>query len=122
MIYGVGVDQVDLIRVRKLLSKSKSKFEKRCFTKNEILYANRFADPAKRLGARFAAKEAVMKSLGKGWRQINWRDIEITGGGKPNVNLLGEAKTLAEVLKIKNVHVSMSHEENQAIAFAISEN
>ena len=43
-IYGVGVDQVNLDRVRKLLSKNKSKFETRCFTKNEILYANRFND------------------------------------------------------------------------------
>ena len=121
MIYGIGVDQVDLIRVRKLLSKSKSKFEHRCFTEHEITYANRFSDPAKRLGARFAAKEAVMKSLGKGWRQINWRDIEITGGGKPNVNLLGDAKYFAEEYNIKTIHVSISHEENQAIAFAISE-
>jgi len=121
MIYGIGVDQVDLKRVRKLLSKSQSKFEQRCFTQHEITYANRFSDPAKRLGARFAAKEAVMKSLGKGWRQINWRDIEITGGGKPNVNLLGDAKYFAEEFNIKTIHVSMSHEKNQAIAFAISE-
>jgi holo-[acyl-carrier protein] synthase len=121
MIYGIGVDQVDLKRVRKLLSKSQSKFEQRCFTQHEITYANRFSDPAKRLGARFAAKEAVMKSLDKGWRQINWRDIEITGGGKPNVNLLGDAKYFAEEFNIKTIHVSMSHEENQAIAFAISE-
>ena len=83
MIYGIGVDQVDLNRVRKLLYKSQTKFEKRCFTQNEIIYANRFNDPAKRLGARFAAKEAVMKSLGKGWRQLSWKDIEISGGGKP---------------------------------------
>ena len=76
MIYGIGVDQVDLNRVRKLLNKSQTKFEKRCFTQNEIIYANRFNDPAKRLGARFAAKEAVMKSLGKGWRQLGWKDIE----------------------------------------------
>ena len=77
MIYGIGVDQVDLNRVRKLLNKSQTKFEKRCFTQNELIYANRFNDPAKRLGARFAAKEAVMKSLGKGWRQLGWKDIEL---------------------------------------------
>ena len=82
MIFGIGVDQVDLNRVRKLLDKSRTKFEKRCFTDSEIIYANRFADPSKRLGARFAGKEAVMKSLGKGWRQVNWKDIEITGGGE----------------------------------------
>ena len=121
MIYGIGVDQVDLNRVRKLLNKSKTKFEKRCFTQNELIYANRFDDPAKRLGARFAAKEAVMKSLGKGWRQLNWKEIEISGGGKPEVILYGKAKELASELNIDNVHVSLSHEEDKAIAFTISE-
>ena len=121
MIYGIGVDQVDLNRVRKLLNKSQTKFEKRCFTQNEIIYANRFNDPAKRLGARFAAKEAVMKSLGKGWRQLGWRDIEISGGGKPEVHLYGKAKELAKELNIDTVHVSLSHEEDKAIAFTISE-
>ena len=121
MIYGIGVDQVDLIRVRKLLSKSKSKFEQRCFTQHEITYANRFSDPAKRLGARFAAKEAVMKSLGKGWRQINWRDIEITGGGKPEVILYGKAEDLKKELGVTQIHISLTHEENDATAFAIAE-
>ena len=121
MIYGIGVDQVDLNRVRKLLNKSKTKFEKRCFTQNELIYANRFDDPAKRLGARFAAKEAVMKSLGKGWRQLNQKEIEISGGGKPEVILHGKAKELASELNIDNVHVSLSHEEDKAIAFTISE-
>ena len=121
MIYGIGVDQVNLNRIRKLLNKSRSKFEKRCFTQNEIIYANRFNDPAKRLGARFAAKEAVMKSLGKGWRQLGWKDIEISGGGKPEVHLYGKAKELAKELNIGTVHVSLSHEEDKAIAFTISE-
>ena len=121
MIYGIGVDQVDLNRVRKLLIKSQTKFEKRCFTQSEIIYANRFNDPAKRLGARFAAKEAVMKSLGKGWRQLSWKEIEISGGGKPEVVLHGKAKKLAQELNIKNVHVSLSHEEDKALAFTISE-
>tara|TARA_A100000164_G_scaffold179210_1_gene159273 strand:- start:9 stop:383 length:375 start_codon:yes stop_codon:yes gene_type:complete len=121
MIYGIGVDQVDLNRVRKLLNKSQTKFENRCFTQNEIIYANRFNDPAKRLGARFAAKEAVMKSLGKGWRQLSWKDIEISGGGKPKIILHGKAKELANDLNINNVHVSLSHEEDKAIAFTISE-
>ena len=121
MIFGIGVDQVDLNRVRKLLAKSQSKFEKRCFTENEVIYANRFADPSKRLGARFAAKEAVMKSLGKGWRQLNWKDIEITGGRKPEINLQGKARELATKSKIDTVHVSLSHEKNSAIAFVVSE-
>ena len=120
-IHGIGVDQVNLNRVRKILEKSKSKFEARCFTDHEIEYANKFNDPAKRLGARFAAKEAVMKSLGKGWRELKWKEIEITGGVKPTVNLLGNASQLAQVNKIGTIHISLSHEKETAIAFAISE-
>ena len=120
-IHGIGVDQVNLNRVRKILEKSKSKFETRCFTDLEIEYANKFNDPAKRLGARFAAKEAVMKSLGKGWRELKWKEIEITGGGKPTVNLFGNASELAQVNKLGTIHISLSHEKETAIAFAISE-
>ena len=121
-IHGIGVDQVNLNRIRKILDKSKSKFEARCFTSHEIEYANKFNDPAKRLGARFAAKEAVMKSLGKGWRDLKWKEIEITGGGKPTVNLYGNASQLAETNKVGTIHVSLSHEKETAIAFVISEN
>ena len=85
MIFGIGVDQVDLNRVRKLLSKSQSKFEKRCFTENEVIYANRFADPSKRLGARFAGKEAVMKSLGKGGLPNDFMQ-QFQGKLPPNIN------------------------------------
>ena len=121
MIFGVGVDQVDIKRVRSLLEKSGSKFENRCFTVDEILYSKRFSDPAKRLSARFAAKEAIMKSLGKGWRQINWKDIEITGGGKPEVILHGKAEDLKKELGVTQIHISLTHEENDATAFAIAE-
>ena len=120
-IHGIGVDQVNLNRVRKILEKSKSKFEARCFTNHEIEYANKFNDPAQRLGARFAAKEAGMKSLGKGWRELKWKEIEITGGGKPTVNLYGNASELAEINKIDTIHVSLSHEKETAIAFVVSE-
>ena len=48
-IYGIGVDQVDLKRVKRLLNKSEDKFLKRCFTEQEIKYAKRFSDPSKRL-------------------------------------------------------------------------
>ena len=121
MIYGIGVDKVDLERVRNLLLKSPNKFQDRCFTQSEVVYSNRFFDPAKRLGARFAGKEAVMKSLGKGWRQINWRDIEITGGGKPEVILHGKAEDLKKELGVTQIHISLTHEENDATAFAIAE-
>ena len=62
-----------------------------------------------------------MKSLGKGWRDLKWKEIEITGGGKPNVKLYGKALVLAESNNISTIHVSLSHEKETAIAFAISE-
>ena len=102
-IYGIGVDQVDLKRVKRLLNKSEDKFLKRCFTEQEIKYAKRFSDPSKRLGARFAAKEAVMKSLGKGWREISWKDIEVTGGGKPTINTFGRASAAVKEKNITNI-------------------
>ena len=121
MIYGVGVDLVDIDRVRRLLKKNESKFLSRCFTNKEIEYSNKFSDPSKRLAARFAAKEAVMKSLGCGWRQIKWKDIEITGGEKPTANFKKVAYDRALEKNINLVHVSLSHENNKAIAFAVSE-
>ena len=120
-IHGIGVDQVDLKRIKKLLGKSEAKFLERCFTEQEIKYAKRFSDPSKRLGARFAAKEAVMKSLGKGWREISWKDIEVTGGGKPTINTFGRASATVKEKNITNIHISLSHENENAIAFAISE-
>jgi len=120
-IYVIVVYQVDLKRVKRLLNKSEDKFLKRCFTEQEIKYAKRFSDPSKRLGARFAAKEAVMKSLGKGWREISWKDIEVTGGGKPTINTFGRASATVKEKNITNIHISLSHENENAIAFAISE-
>ena len=69
----------------------------------------RFSDPSKRLGARFAAKEAVMKSLGKGWREISWKEIEVTGGGKPTINTFGRASATVKekILQIFIYHFHM---------------
>jgi holo-[acyl-carrier protein] synthase len=121
MIYGVGVDLVDIDRIKRLLEKNESKFLSRCFTNHEIEYSKNFSDPSKSLAARFAGKEAVMKSLGYGWRQLSWKDIEITGGGRPTVKLYNKASRKISEKSIDSVHISISHEENKAIAFAVSE-
>jgi len=87
-IIGTGIDLADIERVGTVLAKY-PRFAERCFTEHEREYAFRFAKPERRLAARFAGKEAVMKSMGTGWRRIRWRDIEITGGGKPTVRITG---------------------------------
>jgi holo-[acyl-carrier protein] synthase len=120
-IIGLGVDLAEVSRVRKLLTKSPDAFRRRCFTDHEWEYAHRYADPSERLAARFAGKEAVMKSLYTGWRRIPWTDIEITGGGPPTVRLSGKAQYRADMLGVTDVKVSITHSGDSAMVFAISQ-
>ena len=119
-IIGLGVDLADVARVRRLLARHPERFPRRVFTPHEQEYAARFADPSARLAARFAGKEAVMKSLGSGWRRIRWRDIEITGGGKPTVRLAGTAAARAVSLGVDEVMVTITHTRDQAVVMAIA--
>ena len=118
-IIGVGVDLADIRRVGDVLEKY-PRFAQRCFTEHEQDYAFRFANPARRLAARFAGKEAVMKSMGTGWRRIRWTDVEITGGGKPTVNVYGTAAARAAMIGVVAFEVSITHTDDQAMVFAIA--
>ncbi len=119
-IKGLGVDLVEIERVRSLLDRNSAAFRRRCFTEHEWEYASRFRDPSARLAARFAGKEAVMKSLGTGWRHLRWTDIEITGGGRPRVVLTGRAAERAETLGVNEVLVTITHTRDQAVVMAIA--
>jgi holo-[acyl-carrier protein] synthase len=119
-IVGLGVDLAEIDRVRRLVATYGEAFKRRCFTDHEWEYAHRYADPAGRLAARFAGKEAVMKSLGSGWRRLRWTDIEITGGGKPTVRLFGTAKARAAMLEVDEVLVTITHTDDRALVMAIS--
>jgi len=119
MILGLGVDLADIERVARVLSKY-PRFAERCFTPHEREYAFRFTRPERRLAARFAGKEAVMKSLGTGWRRIGWQDIEITGGGKPTVRMSGSASRRAEMLGVTEVLVTITHTETSALVMAVA--
>ena len=118
-IIGVGVDLADIGRVADVLEKY-PRFAERCFTQHEQDYAFRFANPSRRLAARFAGKEAVMKSMGTGWRRIRWTDVEITGGGKPTVNIFGTAAARAAMIGVVGFEVSITHTDDQAMVFAIA--
>ena len=118
-ILGLGVDLAEVERVRRVLAKY-SRFAERCFTDHEREYAFRFARPERRLAARFAGKEAVMKSMGTGWRRIRWKDIEITGGGKPTVRMSGNAARRAEMLGVTEVLVTITHTDTDALVMAIA--
>ena len=118
-IVGLGIDLAEIDRVAGVLAKY-PRFAERVFTEHERDYAFRFANPARRFAARFAGKEAVMKSLGTGWRRVRWRDIEITGGGQPTVRLFGTAKARADMLGVTEIHVTITHTDDTAMVMAVS--
>ena len=116
-IAGVGVDLTEVARLRRLLERRPAAAE-RLFTPAELVYCRGFADPAPRLAARFAAKEAVGKALGTG--VIVFLEIEVEGGGRqrPRVRLHGATAAAARRLGIQRVEVSLSHTGAQAAAVA----
>ncbi len=118
-ILGLGVDLADIDRISRVLDKY-PRFAERVFTEHEREYAFRYAKPERRLAARFAGKEAVMKSLGTGWRRIRWQDIEITGGGKPTVRMTGNAALRAEQLGVTEVLVTITHTDTSALVMAVA--
>ncbi len=118
-ILGLGVDLADIERVAGVLARY-PRFAERCFTDHEREYAFRFAHPARRLAARFAGKEAVMKSLGTGWRRVRWKDVEITGGGRPTVRLFGTARARADMLGVTEVLVTITHTDTTALVMAVA--
>ena len=122
-VVGHGIDLVEVARIRRLVGEHGQHFLDRCFTPMEQRYSN---EDQKRyfehVAGRFAAKEAIQKVLGTGWRgSIAWTDMEILNepGGKPTVTLTGECKQLAAKLGIGRWVISISHVETHATASAI---
>jgi holo-[acyl-carrier protein] synthase len=115
----VGIDIIEVDRVRKVYEHHGERFLKRVFTEREIQQChgkiNRFA-------ARFAAKEAISKALGTGIHGVAWREMEIVQlrSGRPTVRLHGKAKLRAEQLGISAFDVSMSDLAHFSIAIAIA--
>src|SRR5690606_26952028 len=122
-ILGHGIDIVETARIRQLVESHGQRFLDRCFTPGELAYCNRNTKRYfEHLAGRFAAKEAVLKVLGTGWRGgIQWTDIEILreSSGQPRITLTGESQRIAEELGIYRWHISISHIETHATASAI---
>lgn len=118
MIVGIGTDLVQTKRVHEACSKES--FVKRCFTNSEKIIIDRRKDSA---AGNFAAKEAVSKVLGTGFRDFWLTDIEILRDelGKPYVNLYNNALKRAKELGIDVIHVSIADTKEMAIAYAIGE-
>ena len=124
MIFGTGIDIVEINRIKNSLKKYSPKFEQRIFTSTEIDYCQSQGDPAKHFAARFAVKEAVSKCMGTGITgALGFKDMEVINEetGKPILVMLGKGKELFEKLKLKSIHISISHDSTHAIAHAIAE-
>ena len=124
MVLGIGIDLVNIPRIEKLLQKWGDRFKKRVFLQEEINYSQRYKRSSERFAANFAVKEAFFKALGKGFKgDIRMLDIEVIRDeyGKPYVNLYGNAKQIAEIMGIKSVYVSISHDCDYATAVLILE-
>jgi len=118
-----GIDLVDCPRIEDMVKRHGRRFIDRVFTAAEQAYAESNKNSIEKLAGRFAAKEAILKLLGTGWRgKIAWTDIEVVNNsaGQPEVTLSGEVKKIADELGIKHVSVSITHTANFAIASAVA--
>ena len=118
-----GIDLVDFPRIEEMVNRHGKRFLNKVFTATEQAYAEANKNGIEKLAGRFAAKEAILKLMGTGWRgKIAWTDIEIVNNpaGRPEVTLRGEVEKLAEELGIKHISVSITHTANFAIASAVA--
>lgn len=117
---GIGTDIIEIERIRSALGRMHDSFLKYILTPREIEYSTKFKDPAPHIAGRFAAKEAIAKALGTGLgASLSFQDIEVLNNelGQPIVTL--SSRTM-EFFKSPQIHLSISHCKEHAIAFAIS--
>ncbi|MFA5864011.1 MAG: holo-ACP synthase [Phycisphaerae bacterium] len=117
-----GIDLVECARIRELVERYGERFLHRIFTEKELAYCLPRRRKWEHLAGRFAAKEAILKVLGTGWRdKIAWTDMEITNDptGMPHVTLTGESAQITRKLNIDKIILSISHTEHYATASAL---
>jgi len=99
-------------------------FINRVFTTQEIQYCQSRKQSTQHYAGRWAAKEAVLKALGTGWRKgISWRDVQVLNdqNGRPEIRLDGGARDICQRLGIERMQISISHCRSHAVAYAIAE-
>jgi holo-[acyl-carrier protein] synthase len=125
VIVGLGLDVVEVARVRALVERHGARARRRIFTPGEIAYAERRADPAKHYAARFAAKEAAFKALAGNAlaRSVSWQDLEVANeaDGRPVLRLHGVAAARARELGVRAAWLTLSHTDGVAAATVVLE-
>lgn len=127
MIFAIGNDLAEVERLRAALENptTGTRFRDRVFTLGEQAYCERRGrSKYQSYAARFAAKEATMKALGRGWgRYVGWLDIEVIRrrGSRPEIALHGKAREYAASLGIHRLHLALTHTAALAEAYVVAE-
>ena len=121
MIQGIGIDIIEIDRIREMIERHGDRFVLKIFTDREIEYCRSKKIPFQHFAGRYAAKEAFSKAIATGWRgEFRWRDIEVSNNefGQPSITLYGK---LAERIGSDKLLISMSHSDNTVVAFVVIE-
>ncbi len=115
----IGIDLIELQRVETTIQRYGQRFLGRVFTSRELAEVG---ENVASLAVRFAAKEATAKALGTGIGDVGWQEIEILRGParQPNLYLHGRASDLANCLDLDTWSLSLTHDQNYAIAFVVA--
>ena len=121
VLTGIGIDAVEVDRFRRVIARTPG-VVRRLFTDGERAAGARRRDPAQRLAARFAAKEAVMKALGVGLGAFAFHEVEVVNApsGKPGLVLRGKAAALAHEQGVRGWELSLTHTDRTAHAVAVA--
>jgi holo-[acyl-carrier protein] synthase len=121
VITGLGVDIVEIDRMREALER-RPRLKERLFSAEERAYCEKRSRPAVHYALRFAAKEAVLKALGTGFRGMRFTDVEVVRetSGRPVPRLSGRAAERAEELGVVEMHLSLSFTHSTAVASAVA--
>lgn len=120
-VIAIGTDIIECSRIAGMMEKHGETFLERVFTAGEIAYSRDKKMAYQHFAGRWAAKEAVLKTLGTGWAQgVEWTDVEVvrSPAGVPSIRLYGRAAEFAQQLGISEVLISISHTKEYAVAFA----
>lgn len=122
-IIGIGTDITECLRIARMIERHGELFIDRVYTASEIAYCQKRRQSTQHFTGRWAAKEAILKAIGTGWRRgISWRDMEIRNdsSGKPVVAIRGGVQEVVEQLGVREILVSISHCHTHATAVAIA--
>jgi holo-[acyl-carrier protein] synthase len=120
MIIGIGIDIIEIERIKSSIDKFGDSFLSKIYTQNELDYCLAKHNKYQHLAARFAAKEAIYKALATGWeKDASWKSIEITNepNGLPVATFFGKLKVFLS--EDKDIKISLSHSDNYVACVAI---